>query len=464
MAEVRAALYAAETSVEGQAVGAYAVSKATAPLHVRFQKLNSPSQELARSSHTLNIVKGKAYIFGGDLASGSSDPYMHVITLPADVSLRDVDYNRIEPKTAENRPLEKYADQPDPNADRTNHIPDSRAGHASAVVGEVIYMFGGRYPSESSAHPLREQGMVHAFDTLSGTWSTIHPHPTKCSGGVPKARIYASMASTEHPLPDTAEEASVREHGTLFLHGGYDYHGTLMRDIWAFDVADRVWSQWPSVPDVGAEEFPGEGRICCTESRLYRVGDGFGKVDWLDLVIDTIDDFSGKGEWAVGPKSGTWGRTLKKTREKLEVKEVAEASKPPLSKADDMPMPRKGFGMLPITTGAGRDYLFMLLGEDGPGTMVRDMWSFKIRSEKKTPAILKDTIRSAVGRQTGENTWARADVVESTKDEEPLEVPAGLSRFAIDNWKHMGAGGVVLWGGKNISGQHVADGWLLVIE
>jgi Galactose oxidase, central domain/Kelch motif len=462
MTEVEAVLYATETAVKGSAISAHATSEATAPLHVRFHKLKSPSQELARSSHTLNIVKGKAYIFGGDLASGSSDPYMHVITLPADVSLGDVDYNRIEPKTAGNRPLEKYADQADPNADRTNHIPDSRAGHASAVVGEVIYVFGGRYPSESSAHLLREQGIMHAFDTMSETWSTIHPHPTKCSSGVPKARIYASMASTEHPLPGTAEEASVREHGTLFLHGGYDYHGTLMRDIWAFDVAGRVWSQWPSVPDVGAEEVPGEGKICRTESRLYRVGDGFGKVDWLDLVIDTIDDFSGKGEWGVGPKSGTWGMTVEKTQEKSEAKVATEPLKTPLTKVDDIPVSRKGYGMLPITTGAGREYLFMLLGEDGPGSMVRDVWSFQIRGE--TPAILKDTIRSAVKRQTGEKTWARSVVVESTKDEGPLEVQAGLSRFAVDDWRDMGAGRVVLWGGKNASGQHIADGWLLEIE
>lgn len=110
MAEAAAALYAAETAVEGVVVGAYNFSKATAPLHVHSHKLNSPSQELARSSHTLNVINGKAYIVGGDLASGSLDLYMHVIILPANVSLGDVDYNRIKPEIAENRPLEKHAD------------------------------------------------------------------------------------------------------------------------------------------------------------------------------------------------------------------------------------------------------------------------------------------------------------------------------------------------------------------
>jgi hypothetical protein len=92
------------------------------------------------------------------------------------------------------------------------------------------------------------------------------------------------------------------------------------------------------------------------------------------------------------------------------------------------------------------------------------VWSFQVKSEKKTPAELKDTIRSTLGRQSGENIWARANVVESTKDEGPLEIPTGLSRFAIDDWRDLGAGGVVMWGGKNAHGQSVGDGWLLVVE
>lgn len=368
------------------------------------------------------------------------------------------------------RALEGYAHAGKTEADagekageNENQIPESRAGHASAVVGDVIYIFGGRYPSESAAHPLRENGVVHAFDTTTGTWETIRPHHTRCADGVPKARIYASMSSSEHPRPGVGE-ARLRGSGTLFLSGGYSYHGVLMRDVWAFDVAGRVWSQWPSVPEVGLGEVDGEGKVACTESRLYRVGDGFGKVDWLELVREDINDFSGKGEWSVGLKSGKWERQVEGTMEKLEVKEAGEPSKPPLTKVDDMPVPRKGYGVLPITTGAGREYLLMLLGEDGSGEMLRDVWSFQVKSEKKTPAVLKDTIRSALGRQNGENVWARANVVESTKDEGPVEVPRELSRFAIDDWRDLGAGGIVMWGGKNAKGESLGDGWLLVVE
>jgi hypothetical protein len=476
MAEV-ATLYAAETALEGLAVSAFAVSKSTAPLTVRFHKLKdpSPNSELARSSHTLNVVKAKAYIYGGDLRSGVSDPYVHVVTLPSggQTGEGELHYQRVEPKVKE-RALEGYAtveETGEPNetengkaGENQNLIPDSRACHASTAIGPVIYIFGGRYPSESAAHPLRENGTVHAFNTETGTWETLRPHRTKCADGVPKARIYASMSSSEHPRPGVGE-ARVGGHGTLFLHGGRNYHGRVMRDCWAFDVAGRTWSQWPSVPDVvGEGEVEGEGRVACTGGRLYRVGDGWGRVEWLELVREDIDDFSGKGEWGIGLKSGVWEREVEGTMERLEVKEVGEPSKLPLTKVEDMPVPRRGYGMLPITTGAGREYLLMLLGEDGKGEMLRDVWSFQIKSEKKTPAVLKDSIRSALGRQSGENAWARANVVESTKDEGPVEVPGGLSRFAIDGWRDLGAGGIVMFGGKNAKGDILGDGWLLVVE
>lgn len=232
---------------------------------------------------------------------------------------------------------------------------------------------------------------------MTSSWSALHLSPAKYSSGVPKSRIHASLASTEHPVLGAAQQPNVRERGTLLLYRGYNFHGILMRDIWAFDVANPVWSQWPSVPDVGAEEVAGERNICCTGSRLYRVGDGFWKVHRLDVVRDEIDDFSGKCQCGVGPKSGTWERMVEKTQEKLEVKQAGDPSKPPLTRVDDIPVPRKGYGVLPITTGTGREYLFLLLGVDGVWSMVRDVWSFQIRSEKKTPTVLKDAIRRLWG-------------------------------------------------------------------
>ena len=84
MAEVAAGLYAAETAVEGAVIGAIAVSKSTAPLHLTFRKITTPAekQRFGRSGHTLNVVKGRAYIIGGDLNSSN----ILRLTLPAAVS------------------------------------------------------------------------------------------------------------------------------------------------------------------------------------------------------------------------------------------------------------------------------------------------------------------------------------------------------------------------------------------
>ncbi len=104
MAEVVAGLYALETAVEGVALGAFAVSRPTAPLHLSFRKISLPakSHELARSRHTLNIVKGKAYVIGGQSA-GDNNAIL-ALTLPVASStdgegdLTPRDYEVIRPR------------------------------------------------------------------------------------------------------------------------------------------------------------------------------------------------------------------------------------------------------------------------------------------------------------------------------------------------------------------------------
>jgi hypothetical protein len=97
--------------------------------------------------------------------------------------------------------------------------------------------------------------------------------------------------------------------------------------------------------------------------------------------------------------------------------------------AEAYPVPRTGAGFVPITTGAGREYLLLFMGQEGEGSMLGDVWSFQIASDKKTPAMLKDGIWRMLGKQTREETWAKVEVVESTMEDGPVELPNGLSRF-----------------------------------
>jgi hypothetical protein len=76
-----------------------------------------------------------------------------------------------------------------------------------------------------------------------------------------------------------------------------------LRDVWTFDVTSRTWSKWPDIPATGATEIEGEGNIIYTKSRLQRCGDGFGKVVYLEIVRDKVDDFSGVGELDVSSKT-----------------------------------------------------------------------------------------------------------------------------------------------------------------
>ena len=189
---------------------------------------------------------------------------------------------------------------------------------------------------------------------------------------------------------------------------------------------------------------------------------------YLDIVRDDVDDFSGSSEMGVSPKTGNWETVefapIPVSGEGSEEERIeAKMGRPGMNVASAYPSPRQGAGLVPITTGAGREYLLYFMGKEGEGSTMADVWSFQIRSEQKTPANLKDKIRHMAGYSSGEDTWARADVVESTKDG-PEDLPRGLSRFGCDSWHGLGSGGTLIWGGVQQGGQTTGDGWVMVAE
>lgn len=472
MAEAAAAFYAIETALEGAAVGAVAVARPTVPVVVRLHKIDPPSQTLALSSHSLNYYRGRAYIFGGDSKHGSTNNAMHTITLPSDLALSDTDYRSIEAATAPTRPLAPYTD--DPNATpassaEPNVVPIARAAHASASIGSNIFIFGGRAPKppgdDSQTPFIDEKGTIHVYSTSDNKWTTLIPNLSLCTTGIPEPRTDASMTSSSHPLPKGNPDTLPEAYGTLFLHGGYSNTGRLLRDTWAFDVSSRAWSKWPSLPEPGAEDVTGEGRIYCTESRLWRVGDGFGNMAYLELSRDVASDFSGKSEIGVSPKTGTWTTlSFGSTAETEKEGEKQDSTKGPTARADELPMPRKHAGFLPVTTGAGREFLLYFMGEDGPGSTVSDMWTFQIASDKSSPAVLKDKMRSAYGTATGEHQWARCEVVPDSSQQGEDDRPMGLTAFATDAWTDFGGGAAVIWGGKDSGGETKNEGWALIVD
>lgn len=506
-----AAAYTAETAIEGAAAGAFAIARSTVPLKARFHRLPSPSPTLKRSSHTLNVIRGRVYIFGGDgdAVGSGGDNYVHVVTLPTDLELRDMDYQRIPasarpPKlvSGEGEGIENTTQLEAEGGESGENVPAARAGHCASVIGERIYVFGGSSPTRTADPtvapnpPLEEDGKVFVFDTTSKAWEILGPDKERCKDGTPLPRNYASSCCTVHPLPIRSEESggkgkdqlmteeaklrlvSSREgedltatddqqaegYGTLFIHGGYDGDWNLLRDVWAFDVASRIWSRWPDVPPSDVEA--GEGNILCIESRLWRCGDGFGKVAHLDVVRDQFDDMGGKGELGVSPRNGKWevhSFGVKPGYEELEREVEKKMGGNPTKTESLFPARRKRSGFLPVTTGQGRDYLVLFMGENGPRELLDDVWSFQITSEKKSAAAFKDAVRAMVGKGTGVEQWAKADVSESNKEDGVVEFPKGLSRFGSstsDEW----VGSIVIWGGIRPGGETSGDGWILTLE
>jgi hypothetical protein len=78
-----AAAYGVETAVEGAVGGALIVARSTMPIKASWHRIKT-NNPLPRSSHSLSIVKGKAYVFGGEIkAREPVDNHVHIYTLPS---------------------------------------------------------------------------------------------------------------------------------------------------------------------------------------------------------------------------------------------------------------------------------------------------------------------------------------------------------------------------------------------
>lgn len=429
-----AAGYAVETAAEGAVGAGVALAKSTMPLKANWKRI-STGTPLPRSSHSLSIVRGIAYIFGGEERPREPvDNDMHMVTLPS--SGADADYKKVSASSAT----------------EGGEIPTARVGHTANAIDERIYVFGGR--GGKAMEPLVENGRVWVFDTVAATWSFLDP-----AGGspYPAPRSYHASAATAHPLHTSHDQLESRfdplpvdmnEHGTIFIHGGCPAKGRL-GDLWAFDVASRTWSSYPDPPG------PARGGPSLTYAlnRLYRYG-GFdgenelgGQIDYIDIAVDS----EAKGE-VVGHDS-LWEC---------------------VSILTDAPSPgnRSVAGLHPVTTGQGRNYLLLLLGERGPSSSGHDaagqfwdtVWSFQLHQEGMTAASLKDATRRLLRAKTGENAWAQVDIPESTMGAGQLDGPGPRGWFASAQGHDIGNETVVIWGGVQVSNERAGDGWVLAIE
>lgn len=435
---VVAGAYAAETVVEGAVGAGFAIAKSTMQLKATWKRIRT-GNPLPRSSHSLSVIKGKAYVFGGE--EQPREPVrndMHIYTLPSS-GVSEADYKQI---AAEANPGE-------------GEIPPSRVGHTANAIGDRIYVFGGR--GGKAMQPWEEKGRVWVYDTRLNSWSFLDP----LSGSpYPAARSYHASAATMHPrkrvqlnADNPAGSPDPEVQGTIFVHGGCPASGRLA-DVWAFDLGTRMWSPYPNAPGPAR----GGPSLTFTQNRLYRFGgfDGkeeLGGLDYLDLSVSDISDTGDKGELTIVQPTGKW-----------------EAVIPP--SATQRPGNRSVAGLQPITTGQGRNYLLLFLGEgdpsslghEGAGKFYNDVWCYQSRSDGMTAASFKDATRKLVGAKTGEGSWARVEIPEASMAEGEHEHPGPRGWFASAQVHDLDRASVVLWGGIKSDNIRAGDCWILTVE
>ncbi|KAE9378360.1 hypothetical protein N431DRAFT_435487 [Stipitochalara longipes BDJ] len=427
----------------------------THPIKAKWEKVDTPP--LPRSSHSISVIAGRAYIFGGEITPREPvDNDMHVISLPFD-SVSSADYKKVPPK-----PEITGAE-----------VPEKRVGHTAGIIGERIFIFGGRGGKDMK--PLQEKGRVWVYDTRSDAWTYLDPIP---GTPYPEARSYHSSVAIEKPEPPNttvkvdnatekpkagkiAESAQTDEekggHGTFFVHAGCPASGRT-NDLWGFDVRSRTWKEFPAGPG----KPRGGTAIAVSKSRIYRYG-GFngtgeegGYLDILELGLDTFDDMVGQGEVSVSAK-GPW-QTLNFEEESMK-----------------FPGNRSVTGLQAITTGMGREYLVLFLGErdpssqghEGAGKFWGDVWAFQCPPQGMTAASFKDATWQALGRETGEGLWSEVAVSDAEGkegDDVRKLTPGERGWFGSSSLGDLDPSSIILWGGLNGKNEREDNGWILRIE
>ncbi|KAL8669599.1 MAG: hypothetical protein Q9168_005822 [Polycauliona sp. 1 TL-2023] len=463
------------TTVEGAALAGYGLAQSTQPLNATFTRITSEAF-LPRSSHTISVVAGKAYIFGGKQESGSlADDNVHIIKLPA------------KKPTNVGEPEYKCVPSLGEAEAGKGKTPGPRAGHTACVIGHRIYVFGGK---DREGKPIEENGALWVYDTEELSWSALAvsgdgPSP------YPQARHSHSAVASEYPSPPSAtisDTASYAEqikhtvaklpalvgkasaprepHGSIIICGGLSTsssEGTAsepLGDVWTFTVAANTWSALPTVPPLST--LP---TLAYANHNLYVLG---GSPDEVGSEIHCLQLHKDSKEMP---------------NKDITTEQTEWTSLPfPTNPLAPGPRPRRGAGMLPVTTGNGRLYILYFFGEKASKAEEKketektesefwsDSWSYQVPAVDIMPAGVKDKTRSMMGISTGEGTWAEVTVVPNEEGSGGFETE-GKSHPGPRGWfascvlgKDFDGGGVVIWGGINAKGETEGEGWIVSVK
>jgi hypothetical protein len=453
---------AVSTTIEGAALASIGIAQKTLPLSATFTRISSPGF-LSRSYHTLTVVNDHAYIFGGETEHGElAGNEVHIVALPLkSKGPGEPDYKCVPALGEEGG---------------DGSVPTPRAGHSACRVGEKWFVFGGK---GNDGQVLKEEGRVWVFDTTTLKWGYFNP-----TGAIyPDPRFYHASASIEQPLPPGQDgklhalgsqiqesisqtlpkliskpSPPVELYGTLFISSGVSSPTSEpLEDNWAFTIASQTWSQLPSI----SFDFLSPPRLATANNHLYLItgsAEVASEIHQLPIPRQILHGNYGDTDIPSEPPSPWLAVPF------------------PTNPLIPGPRPRKGAGLLPITTGNGRFYLLYLFGEKASTTSsanegeLRTFWSdifsYQLPASTASAASIKDATRSTMGIGTGEGTWAEVNVIaneEGSKQSgaEGKSHPGPRGWFGSDV---IGRGDVVLWGGINGKEEVEGDGWIIHVS
>ncbi|KAL8619604.1 hypothetical protein ACOMHN_019660 [Nucella lapillus] len=101
---------------------------------------------------------------------------------------------------------------------RPHTVPSPRAAHAAVLMGDKVYLFGGR-------HMLHRLNDLHCLDLKTMTWGGR----MEVMGPVPEGRSW-------HTLSRLSDDR-------LFLCGGFSQHERVFDDAWIYTLSEQRWTQ-----------------------------------------------------------------------------------------------------------------------------------------------------------------------------------------------------------------------------
>ena len=204
------------------------------------------SEIVTRSSHSVNILKNKIYIFGGE----------HDSRIPINNCFSVFDLKGLKWSTIENK------------ADSFN-IPCSRVAHTSCLINDKIYIFGGRTGVGMGDGAFND---LYEFDTSNNQWKLIDDGKSE---NAPLARSYHAMTSLNN---------------RIFIFGGCAKDR--LNDFYSFDLSKKEWKRLVHDDRIKPR---GGSAICAYKSNIdsqeyiYLIG-GFCGKELDDCFVYNVKD------------------------------------------------------------------------------------------------------------------------------------------------------------------------------